>query len=104
MKARALTFVQKRIAEVRAERLALLERAGSKQRASRARASAKRESEALVSGEALVSSDGAPSRLTSHERPLLRGEVEPEVVVAEDGTIRLAPLEWSTVASDGTEQ
>ena len=82
-RARALTFVQKRVAEVRAERLAFL---GSNERG-RVRPE-RSESEALV----------------SDERPLLRGEVEPEVVVAEDGTVRLAPLEWSTVASDMTEQ
>ena len=87
-RARALTSVQKRIAEVRAERLALLERAAAVRHVrdnERGRVRPERsESEALV----------------SFERPLLRGEVEPEVVVAEDGTVRLAPLEWSTVASD----
>ena len=80
-RARALSFVQKRIAEVRAERRALPERSES---------------------EALVSHDDVVNR--RHERSLLRGEVEPEVVVAEDGTVRLASLEWSTEASDGTEQ
>lgn len=39
-----------------------------------------------------------------HDRPLLRGEVEPEVVVAEDGTVHLAPLEWVGEASDGQDQ
>ena len=39
-----------------------------------------------------------------HDRALLRGEMEPEVVVAEDGTVFLAPLEWASVASDATEQ
>lgn len=88
MKARALTFVQKRVAEVRAARLALLERAAARH----------------VRDDNSQDAGVESGMVTSHERPLLRGEVEPEVVVTEDGTVRLAPLEWSTVASDMTEQ
>ena len=81
-RARALTSVQKRIAEVRAERRALLERTTARH----------------------VRDDDGQHIEPRHEQPLLRGEVEPEVVVAEDGTVRLAALEWSTEASDGSEQ
>ena len=82
---RALTFVQKRIAEVRAGRLAPLERAAGH-------------------GRDHLQEGAVERRVVTEERPLLRGEVEPEVVVAEDGSVSLAPLEWSTEASDASEQ
>lgn len=34
----------------------------------------------------------------------VRGELEPEVIVDEDGRVRLAPLEWMTELGDGGEQ
>ena len=90
-RARALTFVQKRIAEVRAERLTLLEHAATRH----VRDDVQHGRQDVVTESCMT---------VSHEGGLLRGEVEPEVVVAEDGTVRLAPLEWSTVASDMSEQ
>lgn len=92
-KARGLTFVQKRVAEVRAERIALLERAAARH------AGADEQH-----GQLDAVKEAVKQCMIGHERPLHRGEVEPEVVVAADGTVRLAPLEWSTVASDMTEQ
>ena len=91
---RSLTFVQKRIAEVRAARLALYDRAAAREIQEESLLEIQEESPRLV--DVVVTS--------SHGRALLRGEIEPEVIVAEDGTVRLAPLEWSTVASDMTEQ
>lgn len=90
---RALTFVQKRIAEVRAHRDALLERAiAHHTREDRGVARERSLEVARTTGVPLL------------ERALFRGEVEPEVVVAEDGTVRLAPLEWATEVSDAGEQ
>ena len=88
-KSRTLTFVQKRIVQVRAERLAFLERAASGYHA----------------GDVEQKNAASAERgIVGRGRSLFRGEVEPEVVVAEDGTVSLAPLEWSTEASDATEQ
>ena len=87
---RALTFVQQRIAEVRAERRALLERAAAR---------SLREDDDEVERVRVESWEVARA-----PRPLLRGEIEPEVVITEDGTVCLAPLEWSTEASDAGEQ
>lgn len=91
-KTRTLTFVQQRIAAVRAERRAILERAAERylrdEEADRAMEHRRTREAAVV-----------------HEpRPLLRGEIEPEVIIAEDGSVRLAPLEWSTEATDAGEQ
>ena len=93
-KVRGLTFVQKRVAEVRAERIALLERA----------AAARHAGADEQHGQLDAVKEAVKQCMIDHERPLHRGEVEPEVVVAADGTVCLAPLEWSTVASDMTEQ
>lgn len=87
---RALTFVQQRIAEVRAERRALLERAAAR---------SLRDDDDEVERVHVESWEVARA-----PRSLLRGEIEPEVVIAEDGTVCLAPLEWSTEASDAGEQ
>lgn len=88
---RVLTYVQQRIAQVRAERRALLDRAAA--RFLRADDDADAERQRVV------------ARVAARvERPLLRGETEPEVIVAEDGSVCLAPLEWSTEATDAGEQ
>lgn len=89
---RALTYVQKRVAEVRARRQALLE--GAMAHYTRKDRDGVREAFAEPSARSAV----------SLERGLLRGEIEPEVIILEDGTVRLAPLEWASVASDVGEQ
>ena len=72
-----------------------------------ARRPSEAETRVAVAGRAGLSVDrGSDGRgpITCTDNGLLRGDLEPEVVVGPDGRVTLAALEWSTELGDGGEQ